>query len=145
MKTLNYIFGVVLSLALFACSNGADFGLPSTEDSFDKIVSYNNKVDLVIVVDNSDSMKYHQDRLILQVPGFVERLNGLKMDYHIGVISSSVSASYGGGQLLGSPAFLTSSSPSLNQSLQARLQVGEGAAILSPHCKILRIYFFRTI
>jgi hypothetical protein len=142
MKTLNYIFGVVLSLALFACSNGADFGLPSTEDSFDKIVSYNNKVDLVIVVDNSDSMKYHQDRLILQVPGFVERLNGLKMDYHIGVISSSVSASYGGGQLLGSPAFLTSSSPSLNQSLQARLQVGEGGSNLESPLQNFKNIFF---
>jgi hypothetical protein len=150
MKTLKLTFGRIFKLiasgllsgSLLACSNSANFGLPSGENSFDKIVSYNNKVDVVILVDNSGSMKVHQDRMILQVPSFVDRLNSLKMDYHIAVISSSISIAYKGGQFLGTPSFLTSSSPNLTQNLQARIQVGEGGSNVESPLKNFQNIFF---
>lgn len=129
-------------MALCACDNGAQFGLPSSETAFDKVIWYNNKVDIVMMVDNSGSMKEYQDRLILQVPSFVDRLNKIKMDYHIAVISSSISNRYSGGQFLGSPAFLTNASANLIANLQSKIQIGEsGSDLEAPFMNFKNIFF----
>ena len=49
---------------LFSCSNKAtSFSLPSTQDSFGQVITRNNKVDILFVIDNSASMMQYQQRL----------------------------------------------------------------------------------
>lgn len=106
------------------CS-GVQFDLPQHTDHFSNAISYNNKVDILWLVDDSSSMEKHQRSLDQQIPALVTTLNGLKMDYHIGVITSSVTNSQTGGRLLGEPRFLTQKTPNMLTLLRQRMLAGE--------------------
>lgn len=115
-----------------ACSNtSTSFQLPSQSQIFGQVVTYNNKVDILFVVDNSTSMGQHQQRLAARVPDMIQTLNTLGMDYHVAVTSTTMttnSSSYPmTRQLLGSPKYLTSSNINL---LSNRLLVGESGSDL---------------
>lgn len=119
---------IVLLLCILmtaACGQKVNFGLPAADDNFGQNVTYNNKVDIIWIVDNSSSMQAHQSALSAQVPSLVSKLNSLKMDYHMGVITTSMGAGGDGGKLIGSPATLTSSTPNLANVLSQRLVVGQ--------------------
>lgn len=117
-----------MSFALVAlgCENGVRFGLQSQSEDFSQSVTYNNKVDILFVVDNSNSMKDHQAELSKNVPDLINRLNSLKMDYHIAVTSTTMSTDSERfpmtRQLLGSPKYLTNSNINV---LANRLLVGD--------------------
>ena len=130
----NFLIGlIIISCSLFlGCSNRAtSFALPSTEQTFGQVITYNNKVDLLFVIDNSSSMMQHQQRLSAKIPDMVTTLNSLKMDYHVAVTSTTMTtnlASYPmSRQILGEPKYLTSSNINL---LANRLLVGESGSDL---------------
>lgn len=115
---------------LFSCSNKAtSFSLPSTQDSFGQVITRNNKVDILFVIDNSPSMLQYQQRLSARVPDMINQLNSLKMDYHVAVTSSTMtndSSRYPmTRQIIGSPKYLTSTNINL---LASRLIVGESGS-----------------
>lgn len=122
---------LVLSTAcLMACSQGYNFDLPPAADNFGQQIEYNNKVDIVFMIDNSASMANNQDALKKAIPEFVDTLSKLKMDMHIAVVSSSMGGidDPNGGQFLGSPRFLTSATPNLSDALGKRIQLGEAGS-----------------
>lgn len=125
MKILN--LGLILSL--IGCTQGYEFNLGSATDNFEQNVQYNNKVDIVWVIDNSSSMLQHQTRLIQQVPLLVSKLNSLKMDYHMAVVSTSMGgANPNGGQFIGTPKFLTSKTSDLQNLLSSKFNLGQNGS-----------------
>lgn len=111
------------------CSDKVTFNLPPATDSFGQSVTYNNKVDILWIVDNSSSMLKHQQNLSAQVPELVSKLNALKMDYHMAVVTTSMGGiNPDGGRFIGTPKFLTASSANLVSSLKSRMIVGEAGS-----------------
>lgn len=116
-----------LALALFSsCENDVKFDLPQENQSFGGVVTYNNKVDVLFVVDNSTSMTVNQQELSKNVPDLINRLNTLGMDYHVAVTSTTMATDISrfpmSRQILGSPKVLTRSNINL---LASRLLVGD--------------------
>lgn len=119
------------SFAQVACSgNGAAvaYDLDQTGQNFGQKILYNNKVDIVFIVDNSTSMGQHQDSLSAQVPALVTALQNLKMDWHVVSISTSMGLNGDGGHFLGSPMILTPQSANLTTALQQKILLGEGGS-----------------
>lgn len=128
-KEFSLLLAVLVSSTLMACSSGVQFDLPATSDNFDQSVTYNNKVDILWIVDNSSSMLKHQQSLSAQVPELVAKLNSLKMNYHMAVVTTSMGGTTpDGGKFIGSPKFVTSSTPDLVNSLKNRMIVGEAGS-----------------
>lgn len=116
------------SVGLVACSNGANFAIPSEKTEFDSTIKYNNKVDIIWVVDDSSSMKQHQLKLANEIGSVIAKLNELKMDYRMVVTSTSVGNGYDGGIYMGSPKVLSNSTPNLVNALKSRIVSGEAGA-----------------
>jgi hypothetical protein len=119
---------LMVASSIMACSNGTQFGLGSQQAQFDSTIKYNNKVDIVWVVDDSSSMRQHQAKLSLEVSDMVNQLNQLGMDYRMVVTTTSIGNGFGGGRYVGSPQILTSGTPGLVSQLQSRLIPGEMGA-----------------
>jgi len=124
MRTINFLGVALLALSLVACNNGASFGIAPKEDSFSSVALYNNKVDIIWLVDDSSSMGNHQKNLTKQIPDLVAQLNSLGMDYRMVVTTTTVGTNWPGGAYVGSPAVLSSSTPNLTGVLSNRLLVG---------------------
>lgn len=124
-KSLIFIL-IAGSLALSGCNNQpTSFSIPSTNQSFGQVITYNNKVDILFVIDNSKSMTQHQQRLAARVPDMINALNALKMNYHVAVTTTTMAlnSSYPmSRQIVGSPKYLTQDNIHL---LSDRLLVGE--------------------
>lgn len=115
--------------AMIGCSDKVNFNLPPATENFAQNVTYNNKVDILWVVDNSSSMLKHQQNLSAQVPELVQTLNSLKMDYHMAVVTTSMGGvSPDGGKFIGNPKFVTSATPDLVNTLKNRMIVGEAGS-----------------
>ncbi|KYG62062.1 hypothetical protein AZI85_07630 [Bdellovibrio bacteriovorus] len=128
-KGLSALLVGVSAMMLMACAQDVKFDLPADSDNFDQNVTYNNKVDILWIVDNSSSMLKHQQSLSSQVPDLVTKLNSLKMDYHMAVVTTSVGGTNpDGGKFIGSPKFVTKSTPDLVNSLKSRMIVGEAGS-----------------
>lgn len=122
MKTA--VVSTLLLTLLAGCSNGTSFGIPEQQDSFNS-TRYNNKVDIIWLVDDSSSMLQHQQKLSNEVADMVTKLNQLKLDYRMVVTTTSVGTGLAGGTYFGEPKVLTSSSPGLVNTLKTRLLRGE--------------------
>lgn len=115
---------VLLGSALMACS-AQRFDLPQEQRAFGQIVTYNSKVDILFMMDNSSSMLQYQNRFALQVPAMIQKLNALKLDYHIGITTSDMRSGGTGGDLIGAPNFVTPATPDLVNVLANRVKVGQ--------------------
>lgn len=132
---------VAIVATLSGCSNRAtSFALPSEQDSFSGKVFYNNKVDILFVVDNSKSMLQYQQRLASQMQNMISTLNSLKMDYRVAVTTSTMSSDSSAypltRKLVGSPVYLTSSNINL---LTDRIIVGESGSDLERSLDAMRL------
>jgi hypothetical protein len=134
LSARNLCWGLIILAAAFqtACGNGAasSFNVDQSSQNFGQKILYNNKVDIVWIVDNSSSMQQHQTRLSQQIPALVDALQSFKLDYHIVTITTSMGADGSGGQFVGSPAVLTSTTPNLSGVLTARILQGENGSNL---------------
>lgn len=122
---IHKLLSVLALSTLVACGQQYDFGLPESSDEFGAAATYNNKVDMVFIVDNSESMKYAQENLSKAIPGMIQKLMAAKLDLHIVVVSTSMGGEFPtGGKFLGSPRILTSGTPNLQSVLASRLSLG---------------------
>lgn len=134
---MKVVYKIILAIAVLlttvSCNNKAtSFSLPSTQDSFGKTVVYNNKVDILFVIDNSRSMLQYQQRLAARIPDMINTLNQLGMDYHVAVTTTTMAADASTypmtRQILGNPKYLTAANINL---LASRLNVGESGSDLN--------------
>ena len=115
--------------SLLACSS-QNFGVPDSSQQFAASVQYNNKVDIIMMMDNSSSMLQYQTKFANEVPSMLANLNQQGLDYHIAVVTTDMRPSGNGGQLIGTPNFLTNSTPNLTALLQSRVTIGEAGSDL---------------
>ncbi len=117
-----YLIGLVLISA--ACSK-QNYTMPAQSEQFASSVTYNNKVDVLMMIDNSSSMTTYQNRLADQTKGMIDVLNKLGMDYHIAVVTSDLSGSHPtGGKFIGSPKVITNTTVNVSEVLKARIAQG---------------------
>jgi hypothetical protein len=109
---------------LQACSK-YEFELPPAQQQFGQSVTYNNKVDFLLMIDNSSSMLQYQNKFADQVPAMISRITQLGLDFHIGVTTTDMRSTGTGGRLLGSPKFLTPVTPNLVAQLQDLVRAGQ--------------------
>lgn len=112
---------VVLGVFNLGCSQ-QKFQMQNQTQSFSQVQAYNNKVDILLVMDTSSSMMRFRDQLAEQIPTFISQLNSTQMDYRIGVTTMDLQPGGSGGKLLGSPKVLTQNTPGLILLLQERIR-----------------------
>ena len=92
-------------------------------DRFDQVG--NDTVDILFVVDDSQSMAEEHEALAHGFGALAKQLLDARADFHIGVVSTSVDPALGrAGVLQGTPPFLTREDPELEAQLAARADVG---------------------
>ena len=135
---------IVTAIAILAiafieagCSK-QQYSLPDQSQQFGQSVTYNNKVDVVMMVDNSSSMAQYQDKLAVQVPGMLNALNALGMDYRLVVVTTDMRSGGSGGMFLGSPKVLSVGSPNLASVLTARVRQGQTGSDLERGIESIR-------
>lgn len=140
MKSALLLSLILMGFLQVGCNNSAtSFALPGQEQTFGQVITYNNKVDILFVIDNSKSMMQHQQRLAARMPDMISALNNLKMDYHVAVTSTTMTTNSGAypmtRKLLGDPNYLT---PANIHLLADRLIVGESGSDLERGLDALR-------
>jgi hypothetical protein len=126
--------GILLLLAGFlgSCSPEAPLQYPTPETTSGKSVAEDTEagvtypaIDILFVVDNSGSMGDFQAQLSTNIQEFTNAfLKTGGIDYHIGVITSDMSSGKCCGRLVGTPSFVTPSTPNANTTLAQTLLVG---------------------
>lgn len=129
MHKLSIGMMLALGLLLLAC-NKQTYSLPETSEEFSQSIKYNNKVDIVLMVDNSSSMSTYQDRLASQAGSMITALNSYGMDYRLVVVTTDMRGGGNGGVFVGSPKVLTPATPNLSNVLTARIKQGNGGSDL---------------
>ena len=131
MKKLSPFRMGIVALLLWACSNKVNFDVPPASDTFAQTVTYNNKVDILFIVDNTDSMKKARQNLYDSLPYLTKNLNELKMDYHIAATSTTMSAGYAlAGRLYGTPKFITAQTPQFEQNLRDKILMDDDGSVV---------------
>lgn len=119
----------ILSFLVLGCSKGT-YKLTDETQSFAQSVVYNNKVDIVLMVDNSSSMDTYQNKLAQQAPGMISALNQFGMDYQIAVVTTDMRAGGNGGRFVGTPAVLNRATSNLSNLLVSRIKQGTSGSDL---------------
>lgn len=124
------LFGILI-LFIVGCSNQVEFDLPQTSENFAQDIKYNTKVDFLFIIDNTSSMSVVQKYLADQIPVLTEALTSLKMDYHIGVVSTTMNRQFPySGKLFGEPKYIDSSSGNLNDLIKNKILIGDKGATI---------------
>ncbi len=125
------IFGIILLLFLTACNNGVEFGVREQSQNFAQDIKYNRKVDILFVIDNSQSMNLVQQQLINQIPYMFDSLQSLNMDVHIASTSTTMNSHFENrGRLIGTPKFISSETPNFLEELKKRIFIGEDGSTI---------------
>lgn len=119
----NLIF--VLILFSISCANKIQFSIGEKQAFFGQTAIFNNKADILWIIDNSSSMQQHQMRLREQIPQLVAQLNQSNVDYHIAVITTDMRSSGSGGRFIGSPTVITRTTNQIEELLSQRIVAGE--------------------
>ncbi len=120
-----FIIGMIACMS--ACSK-SQYSLPDSSQQFGQSVKYNNKVDVVLLVDNSSSMDTYQNKLAQQAPGMIQALNSFGMDYQLVVVTTDMRAGGNGGSYVGNPQILVPGTQNLSNILTARIKQGTGGS-----------------
>lgn len=83
-----------------------------------------NMVDILWVVDNSQSMADEQAKIADRFDDFVTGINEAGVDWHIGVVSTDLDDEDQAGLLLGEPSVLTSTTPDYRKLFGDMVQLG---------------------
>jgi hypothetical protein len=133
MKRLSLV--CILFLLAAACAKESPKLAPYIEKPPEKVkdigttISFNPRVDILFVIDDSGSMEAKQKNLAKNIELFTNNLASMALlDYHIGVITTTMGAWSGGkggdGKLVGNPLYIERSTPMGIPALKRNLLVG---------------------
>ncbi len=122
----NYvIFTILLSFVISGCGGSKTFSNSKQIEVFAQEVEYNSEVDVLWVIDNSTSMKKHQELLKEQIDHFMDALIDGGYDFQISVLSTDMTASDQKGKFIGTPHVLDSSIETVKEQIRERILLGE--------------------
>lgn len=126
-RILNHILISALMLGFGSGCGKKSFDLPPANQEFVQGSTYNTKVDIVLMIDNSSSMGVHQNKLANDIPQMINALNDSGLDWHIGITSTDMNGDGNGdgGELLGEPVYVTAKTENAVQVLQNKIKLGE--------------------
>ena len=133
-KITTAAFLVLLSLG---CSK-QNYNLADANTSFDSTVTYNNKVDIILMIDNSSSMLQYQNKFATEVPAMLQALVAQGMDFHIAVVTTDIRTKGNGGMFVGSQKFVTNATPNLTAILSASVLQGQAGSDLEQGVESIR-------
>lgn len=126
MKSL--VLQSIVFIALTACSGGPIFDLSPKEDTFNA-VAYNNKVDILWVVDTSQSMQDNRSELSNQIHRMFSKMDSKKLDYRMAAVtmdmSETANPTYSGGRFVGSTKIINNQTPNKESAFSDMLLVPE--------------------
>ncbi len=128
-KLISAILVFAVTSLTAACSKHF-FTLPEQSQTFAQSTKYNNKVDILLMVDNSSSMSTYQSKLADETPAMITALNALGMDYNFAIVTTDMRAGGNGGKFVGQPKVLNRNTPDLTSLLTARVVQGTGGSDL---------------
>lgn len=129
MKLKNHLILASSILFLMSCDGGKSpkqYATPNppVEKVQDEGEVFSPEADILFVIDDSGSMSSHQQNLIANISTFIaEFTKGARLDYHIGVVTTDADG-YSGGELQGSPKFVTPTTPDHDNALKRNLNRG---------------------
>lgn len=112
-------------LFAFACKSDTDFKREIQSDVF--LQQPTNMVDILWVVDNSNSMKDEQAEIAAKFAQFIGNIEDANADFHLGIISTDLEDPDQNGKLLGEPLYLTNADDYL-ALFQQNILLGIGGA-----------------
>ena len=118
---------LILLLGLGACKE-SDSKLHRLSEMEVFLQEPTNMVDILWVVDNSQSMADEQAKIAERFDEFVTGINEAGVDWHIGVISTDLDNEDEAGLLLGDPSVLTLKTEDYRYRFQEMVQVGIGGS-----------------
>lgn len=121
---MKYLLLFPFLFSVIACGK-QEFGVPEQTLDFAQTVTYNNKVDILLMVDNSSSMTQYQNKFSDEVPAMINSLDRLGMDYNFVVVTSDMRTGGSGGRFIGSPRVLKKGTSNLISNLQSRVRQGQ--------------------
>ncbi|MGE3975829.1 MAG: hypothetical protein AB7F59_14995 [Bdellovibrionales bacterium] len=116
------ILALGLSLLFVGCGQPADFSLAAASENFNQNVKYNDEVDILWVVDDSETMGDHQSNLASQFDYFMDSLTRTKLNYQLSVISTDRGQYQG--RILGNPKIITSRTPNPKVAFGNNVRLG---------------------
>ncbi len=119
-----WLGGAVLASFLAACGSETTLLRQTQVDTFEQVP--NDEVDILFVVDDSNSMAEEQAALAQGFIGFMSQLEQVNSKFHLGVVSTSTDGA-DAGHLLGAPAVLDVNDDYLAR-FRERVQVGTGGS-----------------
>jgi hypothetical protein len=133
-KKLFVFFPLLIAMA---CSPSNPKGIPFEKKDVEQVSeigdiskeTFRPNLDILFVIDDSGSMSTHQTNLANNINLFADSIIKTKfLDYHVGVITSSVFTSpfspAGGGKLVGNPKYVDRATPNGLLVLSQNLKVG---------------------
>lgn len=131
MRTGWQQFILVTCVLLSGCNGNVNFSVPISSEEFRQSVAYNNKVDLLFVIDDSDSMKKVQTKLLNSITPLTASLSQMKLDYRIASTTTSMASWVPtAGRLIGEPKFITLDTPDFQARLTERMIFGAQASTM---------------
>lgn len=121
----NTFYVLFLFLITAGCGNEQEFYIAPAAESFSGGATYNSKVDLLWVVDNSRSMTQHQQNISNQFAAFIDVLDAKRIDYNIAITTMDMSASGEKGRFIGVPKVITSHTPNARNLFRSNILIGE--------------------
>ena len=139
MNATRFLAPVLASLScigLLACESGTVRKLPPIPPATELETFFQERedaVDILLVVDNSCSMEDEQNELANNFEAFVQFIEQVETDYHIGVVTTDVDGDpfdwFGvPGALEGEPHFITSETPDAATVFRNAVRVGTGGS-----------------
>ncbi|MDZ4661136.1 MAG: hypothetical protein SGJ18_05900 [Pseudomonadota bacterium] len=125
MKRLLISATILAFLALQMSCAAQKFGLAPEADKYNATVTWNNKIDILWIIDNTPSMQQHQTILANQIGAFADGLSTRNLDFHLGVTTSNISTDGERGKLIGNPKVLTGSTPNFRNQFVSRVVLPE--------------------
>ncbi len=128
MKTINKIFLFILTVGILSCKGQREYNLHPGLNDFNHAIRYSSKLDLLWVIDNSQSMKKHQKSLKRQLGDFIDLLHEKRVDYRIGVTTTDVGLEGEKGVFVGNPPVLYPGVRNVKRRFLESVLVGESGS-----------------
>ncbi|MBX9765749.1 MAG: hypothetical protein K2X47_00635, partial [Bdellovibrionales bacterium] len=113
MRNLHFVYVHLLMVLLAGCGSKPRFSVEEQSTSFAQSYTYNNKIDVLWIIDQSDSMGVHRQNLASQIGSFVDVLVQKRMDFQMAVTTMNMGGSGEKGNFIGNPKVLSGLNPNV--------------------------------